>query len=334
LKRGNNRPLTFSVGIPTFNQADFLEHTIESLLRQTRPPDEIVVSDHFSTDRTPEILRKYADRVTEVKPPAGSNLTDQYNFTLASQTGDWITLLSSDDIARPRFCEVLAGGAASRADAVLVRAGWENINEKGEPLGANYLLSVPKVENPPQTLISQKNGPKVSFAAFALKREAYLKSGPILPSIESLADWALFLQIAPYGAFVYEHELISGYRVGHDGDKYRRRLGMWIRDEMRMFAEVMPLAAKRAAIADVTWIDEAARANFKRYLTAASRTFLPSERRDIVPLFQTWANKVDEQDLLERFMKGETIVTPTSLLMRAKALIRPFAQRLAVRLRR
>jgi glycosyltransferase involved in cell wall biosynthesis len=334
LKRGNNRSLTFSVGIPTFNQADFLEHTIESLLRQTRPPDEIVVSDHFSTDRTPEILRKYAGRIIEVKPPPGSNLTDQYNFTLASQSGDWITLLSSDDIARPRFCEVLVRGAASRADAVLVRAGWENINEKGEPLGANYMLSVPKVENPPQTLISQKNGPKVSFAAFALKREAYLKSGPILPSIESLADWALFLQIAPYGAFVYEHELISGYRVGHDGDKYRRRLGMWIRDEMRMFAEVIPLAAKRAAITDVTWIAEAARANFRRYLTAASGTFLPSERDDVTPLFQRWADTVAEQDLLERFMKGDTIVSPTSLLMRAKALIRPVAQQLAPWLRR
>src|ERR1700726_3625196 len=101
LKRDNNRSLTFSVGIPTFSQADFLEHTIESLLRQTRPPDEIVVSDHFSTDRTPEILRKYAGRVIAVTPPPGSNLTDQYNFTLASQTGDWFSLLSSDDIARP-----------------------------------------------------------------------------------------------------------------------------------------------------------------------------------------------------------------------------------------
>ncbi len=330
----SKRSLRFSVGIPTFNQADFLEETIDSLLRQTRPPDEIVVSDHFSTDRTPEILRKYAGRVIKVKPPPGSNLTDQYNFTLASQTGDWITLLSSDDIARPRYCEVLVRGAAARSDAVLVRAGWENIDEKGRPLGANYLLSVPKTENPPQTLISQRNRPKVSFAAFAVKRDAYLKSGPILPSIESLADWALFLQIAPYGAFVYENELISGYRVGHDGDKFRRRLGMWIRDEMRMFAEVMPLAASRAAISDLTWIHDAARANFRRYLVAASRAFLPSEREGVVPLFQEWAATVGEHDLLDRFTRGETIVTPSSLLARAKSMVRPVAQRLAARLRR
>jgi Glycosyl transferase family 2 len=330
----NTRSLTLSVGIPTFNQADFLEQTIESLLNQTRPPHEIVISDHFSTDRTPEILRKYAGRIKEVKPPPGSNLTDQYNFTLASQSGDWITLLSSDDIARPRFCEVLARGAASRDDAVLVRAGWENIDEKGAPRGLNYLLSVPKVEVPPATLTSQKNGPKVSFAAFAVKRDAYLKSGPILKSIESLADWALFLQMAPFGTFVYEHELIAGYRVGHDGDKYRRRLGMWIRDEMRMFSEVMPLAAKRASMVDVEWIGEAARANFLRYLAAASRTFVPSERHEVVPLFQAWAERVNAPELLERFIMGETIVTPRSLMGRAKGLIRPVAQRLAGILRK
>lgn len=328
------RTPTLSVGIPTFNQADFLEQTIESLLNQTCPPHEIVISDHFSTDRTPDIIRKYSGRVRGVQPPAGSNLTDQYNFTLSSQTGDWITLFSSDDIARPRFCEVLARGAASTEDAVLVRAGWENINHKGEPVGVNYMLSVPKVEEPPKTLMSQRHGPKVSFAAFAVKREAYLKSGPILPSIESLADWALFLQIAPFGAFVYEHELISGYRVGHDGDKYRRRLGMWIRDEMRMFSEVMPLAAKRAELADVEWIGEAARSNFRRYLAAASRTFEPAERTGIVPLFQAWADMVGDQEQLNRFMRGEVIVTPLSFVGRAKALIRPVVQRLAGALRR
>jgi glycosyltransferase involved in cell wall biosynthesis len=323
-----------SVGIPTFNQADFLEQTIESLLHQTQPPHEIVISDHFSTDRTPDIIRKYSGRVRAVTPPAGSNLTAQYNFTLASQSGDWITLLSSDDIARPSFCEVLARGAAARDDAVLVRAGWENIDEKGATVGVNYMLSVPPVEAPPKTLTAQKNGPKVSFAAFALRRTAYLESGPILGSIESLADWALFVQMAPFGAFVYEHELISGYRVGHDGDKYRRRLGMWIRDEMRMFGEVMPLAAQRAGLTDVAWIGAAERANFRRYLAAAARTFVPAERAAVVPLFQAWAERAEGEELLQRFARGETIAMPRSLLARTKALIRPLAQRLLGRLRR
>ena len=52
--------LTLSVGIPTLNQADFLAQTLDSLLAQTRPPDEILVSDHYSTDNTQEVLARYA----------------------------------------------------------------------------------------------------------------------------------------------------------------------------------------------------------------------------------------------------------------------------------
>lgn len=152
-------PLTFSVGIPTFNQADYLEETILSLLNQTRPPDEIVISDHFSTDDTPEIIAKYARHVRLIQPPPGTNLAGQYHFTLISQTCDWITLLSSDDLARPNFCEVLTRGATRREDAVLVRAGWENIDATGKSLGLNYILSAPKVELPPKPSSPRKTAP-------------------------------------------------------------------------------------------------------------------------------------------------------------------------------
>ena len=326
--------LTFSVGVASLNKEEFLEKTILSLLNQTRPPDEIVISDHYSTDGTPEIIAKYAGRVRGVKPPPGTNLTGQYNFTLSNQSSDWISLLSSDDVARPNFCEVLAHGAGSREDAALVRAGWENIDAAGKVVGRNYLLSVPRVELAPATLISQKHGPKVSFAAFAVKREAYIASGPILESIESLADWALFLQLAPFGSFVYENQLVSGYRVGHDGDKFRKRVGMWIRDEQRIFTEVIPLAAEHAGISDRRWIGDASRKNFVRYLASASEKLTRDEKIAILPEFTKWADLVGGDRELQLFADGGQVVMPISLVQRGKRLLRPFAQELYAKLGR
>jgi len=321
--------LTLSVGIPAYNQGDFLEETIQSLLHQTRPPDEIVVSDHYSTDHTPQVIEKYAKYVRGVKPPPGVNLTGQYNFTLQSQTSDWITLLSSDDVAKPSFCEVLARGAGRQENAVLVRAGWENIDAQGKHLSLNYFLRSPKIEQPPRTILSQKNGPKVSFAAFALRRAAYLESGPILESLESLADWALFIQMAPFGSFIYEDEIVSGYRVGHDGDKFRKRLGMWVRDEQRIFAEVLPLAAQRAKMTDTRWIAESSRQNFLRYLTAADREFTPAERAPIAELFAPWAAQVDGRRQLEAFASGRPLPRSFAAILRqSRNLLRPFAQKL------
>jgi glycosyltransferase involved in cell wall biosynthesis len=322
------KPITFSVGIPTFNQANFLEETILSLLDQTRPPDEILISDHYSTDHTPDIVAKYAKEVRSVKPPPGVNLAGQYNFTLLSQTCDWISLLSSDDLARPNFCETLVRGATRTPDAVLVRAGWEQIDDSGKVLGKHYMLTVPRVESVPANITSQKNGPKAGFSSFAIQRDAFVKSGPIPTNFESLADWALYVQLAPFGSFIYENEIISGYRVGHDGNKFRNRNAMWIRDEERMFYEVMPLAAERAGMTDRAWIDVASRENFLRYLVAASEEFTAEEKPQIATHFQSWATRVNGQELLQDFAAGKTISANLGVVERGKNFIRPLAQRL------
>jgi glycosyltransferase involved in cell wall biosynthesis len=327
------KDLSFSVGIPTFNQANFLEETILSLLNQTRPPDEIVISDHFSTDHTPDIIAKYSCHVRGLKPPVGSNVGAQWDFTLSSLTGDWVTLFSSDDVAHPNFVEVLLRGAQRRDDAVLVRAGWENIDETGALLSKEYLLSVKPVTLPPDTLYEQKHGPKTSFAAFAIKRDVIESSGGFPRGMESFGDWPMFMQLAPFGSFIYENEIISGYRVGHDGNKFHKRAAMWLRDEQRMFYEVMPLAADRANLADRSWIDQASRANFIRYLAAACDEFPIEARADLVPIFEPWAARVKGQSLLATFIAGGSVNQPADLLQRAKSLARPVAQKLNAKLR-
>jgi glycosyltransferase involved in cell wall biosynthesis len=319
----NHKPITLSVGIPTFNQADYLEAALESLFRQTRPPDEILVSDHHSTDHTQQVLAKYQGRIRALQPPPSSNLTGQYNFTLSSQTGDWITLLNSDDLVHPNFCEVLLRGAARDPQAALVRAGWDRIDAAGAVIDRNYLLSVPRVEPPPANLLSQKWGPKVNCVAFALRRTAFEQSGPILASIESLVDWALVLQVCPFGPFVYEHEIIASYRVGHGGDKYRDRLPLWVRDQQRIFAEVLPLAAQRLHMTDTDWIAEASRYNLIRYLAHACDNFAPAERGPIADLFAPWASSVDAEATLTAFAHGEVIANPRTLATRIKTKLRP-----------
>jgi glycosyltransferase involved in cell wall biosynthesis len=328
------KPLTFSVGIPAYNQGEFLEVTILSLLNQTRPPDEIVISDHYSTDNTPEVIEKYSKHVRGVKPPPGCGVSGQWNFTLSSLSGDWCTLLSSDDIARPHYCEVLIRGAQRREDSVLVRAGWDIIDRDGKTLSSEYMLSVSTVTLPPATLLEQKYGPKASFAAFAVNREMLIKSGGYPENMESFGDWPMFMQLAPFGSFIYENELISGYRVGHDGNKFRNRFGMWIRDEQRMFYDVMPVAAQRAGMKDTAWIDKASRENFLRYVTTAYDEFALSERAALYPILEPWANRVDGQSILESFLTDRPLPTRVSdVVARGKQIVRPYAQKLYASMR-
>ena len=324
--------LRFSVGIPTRNQAGYLRQTLDSLLAQTRLPDEIVVSDHQSTDETPTILAEYAAKypglIRGVQPPAGSNLTAQYNFTLSAQSGDWITLLSSDDLALPGFCASFTKAAQQHPSAALIRAPWQNIDADGKVLSRDYLLSAPREQHAPATLQSQRFGPKVSFASFAIRREAYVQSGPILETIESLADWALFLAMAPFGSFIKLPEIVSSYRIGHEGNRLRVRASMWIRDELRIFSSVMPLSADRMQLREREWIFDASRANLRRYVVAASKEFRPDERGDLLAALRPWAEFNGEAELVERFGRGENIRERGSLAGNARRLLRPLAHKL------
>ena len=56
-------PLSFSVVIPAYNEEESIAACLESVLNQTVTPDRIVVVNDGSTDRTREILERYADRV-------------------------------------------------------------------------------------------------------------------------------------------------------------------------------------------------------------------------------------------------------------------------------
>jgi hypothetical protein len=217
---------------------------------------------------------------------------------------------------------------------VVVRAGWELIDRDGKTLSSQYMLSVDAVTLPPATLMEQKHGPKASFAAFAVNREVLMKSGGYPSNMESFGDWPMFMQLAPFGSFVYENELISGYRVGHDGNKFRSRFGMWIRDEQRMFYDVMPLAAQRAGMKDLSWIDKASYTNFLRYVTAAYEEFAPSERAALHPILEPWANRVDGQPILDCFLADRPLpFNLNNVVERGKQMIRPFAQKMHAALR-
>jgi hypothetical protein len=142
------------------------------------------------------------------------------------------------------------------------------------------------------------------------------------------------MQLAPFGSFIYEKEIISGYRAGHDGNKLRRRIGMWIRDEQRMFDEVIPLAAERMKMKDRSWIDKASRKNFLRYLSSASEEFSAEERTEIAPLFASWAERVDAEALVNDFAAGKIIIAPISVTERGISYLRPIAKKMIARIRR
>ena len=82
--------------IPTYHRADLVGRAIDSVLDQTRPPDEVVVVDDGSTDATAERLRAYEGRIRAIHQANGGDAIAR-NTGVAAATHDWVAFLDSDD---------------------------------------------------------------------------------------------------------------------------------------------------------------------------------------------------------------------------------------------
>ncbi|MFT7649398.1 MAG: glycosyltransferase involved in cell wall biosynthesis [Candidatus Poriferisodalaceae bacterium] len=86
-----------SVVIPTYNRADLVGEAIDSVLGQSRPPNEVVVVDDGSTDATTPVLAAYGDRIRVVRQSNGG-IGRARNAGLDVAGGEFLAFLDSDDI--------------------------------------------------------------------------------------------------------------------------------------------------------------------------------------------------------------------------------------------
>ncbi len=127
-----------SIAICTYNAERFLSDQLESFLAQTRPPDEIVVSDNHSTDRTLQILSNFKEESSvNVRINVNSdNLGATKNFekAIALTTGDVVALSSYDDVWMPEKLERVEASLQKAPDVGLVLSDAELVDANLHPL--------------------------------------------------------------------------------------------------------------------------------------------------------------------------------------------------------
>ena len=96
-----------TIGIPVYNDENYIRDAIDSALAQTYEDIEVLVIDDCSTDKTPDILKEYGDKIVTYRNEENKGIAINRNECIKKATGDYLCFLSSDDVYCPNFVEVI-----------------------------------------------------------------------------------------------------------------------------------------------------------------------------------------------------------------------------------
>ncbi|MCF0055937.1 glycosyltransferase [Dyadobacter sp. CY356] len=95
-----------SIILVTYNAEEFLQRCLDSIYIQAYTPNEIIIIDGGSTDKSIEIIRDNADKIAFWKSEKDDGIYDAMNKALDYTQGQWIYFIGADDTLTPEFSEL------------------------------------------------------------------------------------------------------------------------------------------------------------------------------------------------------------------------------------
>ena len=122
-----------SVVVPSYNNASFIEATMDSILAQTFEDFELVVADHSSVDGTWERLQRYATdpRVRLLRTEAGGGAPRNWERVTTVARGELVKLVCGDDIIYPDCLQAQVEAMDADPSVVLVAARRDLVDARG-----------------------------------------------------------------------------------------------------------------------------------------------------------------------------------------------------------
>jgi GT2 family glycosyltransferase len=241
------RPLV-SIVTPSYNQARWLEETIESVLGQDYPKIEYVVVDGGSTDGSVEIIRRHEDAIAWWASERDSGQAAALNRGFARCSGDLLTWINSDDTLLPHAVSTLVAEFERDPGLALVFGDALYTDETSRQTG--YLTARPwDVPRMLRTFECHVVQPASMFT-----RAAWEEAGPLNEERTWYFDFEFFVAVSRVGGAKRLSQPLATYRIHpaskSSGDPLRRA------HDLARLAEELPrsraLAGEPAALARAT----------------------------------------------------------------------------------
>lgn len=155
----------FSVIIPTFNRAEPLTRTVDSVLSQSFKDFELIIIDDGSTDNTKQVLSSYSGKL-QYHHQENKGICSARNAGALMASGAFLIFLDSDDIVDPSWLQDF--------HEAIMRSGCDMAFCEMKVVSAS---GASKIVSPRQSREKEKNYGVYIPGSFTLKRSLFLDAG-------------------------------------------------------------------------------------------------------------------------------------------------------------
>jgi glycosyltransferase involved in cell wall biosynthesis len=172
-----------SVVIPVFNGAAHITEAIDSVIGQTLPPDEIIVVDDGSDDSTPDLIRRYEDRVSYLRQPRqGPGAARQRG--IRESKGEFLAFIDADDLWLPNKLQLQKHAFDENPSLDLVFGHMRQ-----------FLSAEIPAENAARFACDDAIQPSPLISCMLARRSAFDRVGPLRTDLKAeFVDWYLRAQ--------------------------------------------------------------------------------------------------------------------------------------------
>jgi glycosyltransferase involved in cell wall biosynthesis len=195
-----------SIITPSFNQSQFLDRTIQSVISQDYQNYEYIVIDGSSTDESVEIIKKYEDKITYWVSEKDEGQSHAINKGLKKATGDILCWINSDDCLKSGTLNYIAQQLSNYQDCLWLVGACELIDEQGN------LIDIRKVNAISLSTFARWNTNWFTQQSTFWTRSLLDKVGYLNESLHYAMDYDLWLKMFAESKPISSDQVLAQYR--------------------------------------------------------------------------------------------------------------------------
>ncbi len=214
-----------SIVTPSYNQGEFIERTIQSVLDQKYPHLEYIVQDGNSNDGTLDVLKSFQQKLTYVDSRQDNGFAQAINLGLQRTSGEIMAYLNSDDILLPGTLRYVADYFTRHPEVDVIYSHRVIVNEQDQEIGRWVL--------PPHDHHILLWADYVPQETLFWRRSIWERiGGYVNESFHFAVDWDLLIRFQVVGAkFKRLPRFLAAFRL-HPKQKTSMQMGSFGVDEM------------------------------------------------------------------------------------------------------